>query len=105
MKQTSEAAKSQTSSLETLKIRECGFSFRGSFDKPRSLEVVNTTGLADAFLQTFREHNVSAADIVLERRRFPLRLLFLGISLQSSGFYERWRDGGGRHFSPFIDCR
>lgn len=66
MNQTSEVAKSEASSLETLKIRECGFSFRGSFDRPRSLESLRTTELADAFLETFREQNLSAADIMLE---------------------------------------
>jgi hypothetical protein len=67
MKETSEVAKSTASSLETLKIRECSFSFRAFFDRPRSLESIHINQLADAVLDTFREYNVSAADILLEK--------------------------------------
>ncbi len=67
MNETAELAKSETSCLETLKIRECTFSFRGFFDRPRSLESIRTNQIADAFLDTFREYNLSAADILLEK--------------------------------------
>jgi len=67
MNQTSEVAKTQVSSLETLKIRDCGFSFRGSFDGPRSLESLHATEVANAFLETFREQNLSAADVILDK--------------------------------------
>jgi hypothetical protein len=67
MNETSEIAKSKASSVETLKIRECSFSFRGFFERPRSLESIHTNQMADAFLDTFREYNLSAADVALEK--------------------------------------
>jgi hypothetical protein len=69
MNQTPGVAKSQEQapSVETLKIRECSFSFRAFFERPRPLSSVNTTELADAFLETFRDQNLSAADITLEK--------------------------------------
>ena len=67
MNETQDLAKSEASSIETLKIRECSFWFRAFFDRPRSLESIHTNQIADAFLDTFREYNLSAADIVLER--------------------------------------
>jgi hypothetical protein len=67
MNKTGELAESKTASLQKLQVRECSFSFRGFFDRPRSLESINTTQLADAFLDTFREYNLSAADVVLEK--------------------------------------
>ena len=54
-------------SLEILKIRECTFSFRSFFGKPRSLASIQIPEIANAFLDTFREYNLSAADIVLEK--------------------------------------
>jgi hypothetical protein len=67
MNKTGELAESKISSLQTLQIRECSFSFRGFFNEPRPLESINTAQLADAFLDTFREFNLSAADVVLEK--------------------------------------
>lgn len=67
MSETGELAESKLSSLQALQIRECSFSFRGFFDRPRPLESIHTTQLAEAFLDTFREYNLSAADIVLEK--------------------------------------
>jgi len=67
MSETSQVANSPSSSPETLTIRDCGFSFRASFDRPLTLQSVNTTELTNAFLDTFREQNLSAADITLEK--------------------------------------
>jgi len=67
MTETSQVRKSRPSALETLSIRECSFSFRAFFDRPRTLQSVQTTELADAFLDTFHEQNLSAADITLDK--------------------------------------
>ena len=67
MNKTSEATTSKASSLETLKIRDCSFSFRAFFDHPRSLESIRATEMAEMFLDAFREYNLSATDVVLEK--------------------------------------
>jgi hypothetical protein len=67
MNEATQAPKPQAASLQTLTIRDCSFAFRAFFERPRSLESVHLSQMAEAFLDTFREYNVSAADVILEK--------------------------------------
>lgn len=50
-----------------LTIRECSFSFRVVFNAPRSLSALDLKTLTDTLLLSFREYNLTAADISLDR--------------------------------------
>jgi hypothetical protein len=53
--------------VQSLAIRECSFAFRVSFAAPRSFETVSFKDLTDVLLAEFREYNLTAADISLDR--------------------------------------
>jgi hypothetical protein len=55
------------SQVEKLAIRECSFSFRTMFAEPRPLETVNLKKLTDTLLVSFREYNLNASDITMDR--------------------------------------
>ncbi len=67
MNETPASAKSAVSSLETLNIRDCSFSFRAFFEHPHSLEAISVDQLANTLLERFREQNLSVAEITLEK--------------------------------------
>lgn len=53
--------------VHALAIRECSFAFRAAFAAPRSFETVSFKDLTDALLAKFREYNLTATDISLDR--------------------------------------
>lgn len=62
-----EMLQEQKVSFSKLTIRECSFSFRVFFNAPRSLPALDLKTLTETLLSSFREYNLTAADISLDR--------------------------------------